>query len=201
MDKTNVSSVYRSIIANRRNALRPILAKILAAPKRFVWEVGCGHGHFLTAFAKEHPDLLCIGVDMESKRIERACLKQDRARLSNLHFIHCEAAFFLDNLPDGAKIAEIYVLFPDPWPKLRHHKHRIIQNDFLSAVARRAEEGARLCFRTDFQPYFADASGVISQRRDWKIVDEGWPFEFETVFQSRADGFHSLVARLQLGPP
>lgn len=83
----------------------------------------------------------------------------------------------------------------DPWPKLRHHKHRIIQPDFLSTVARRTEASARLCFRTDFEPYFEDAHATIDRHADWQVVDESWPFEHETVFQRRASAYQSLIAR------
>jgi tRNA (guanine-N7-)-methyltransferase len=201
MENAKQTAGYRSLILHRKNELNEILSAILAAQRRFVWEVGCGHGHFLTAFAQAHPDRLCIGVDMESKRIERALKKRDRARLPNLHFVHGEARLFLEALPAGAVFDDIFVLFPDPWPKLRHHKHRILQPDFLTAVARRAGEGARFCFRTDYQPYFADASAAVHQHPDWAVSDEAWPFEFETVFQSRADGYHSLVARRRQPPP
>jgi tRNA (guanine-N7-)-methyltransferase len=179
----------------RRRALREFLRRMFPADARIVWEVGCGHGHFLNAYAQANSACLCVGIDIVGDRIERALRKRDRAKLANLHFVQAEAGLFLEELPSAVRLRDIFILFPDPWPKARHHKHRIIQPDFLTAVAGRAEPTARLCFRTDFKPYFDDAESVVREHCDWNLVEEPWPFEHETVFQSRAQGFHSLIAR------
>ena len=105
---------------------------------------------------------------------------------------------FLDSLPAPAKFAAIYVLFPDPWPKRRHHKNRIMQPDFLKRLAERAGKETRLHFRTDYEPYFQDARATLDASREWERVEEAWPFEHETVFQSRADSHYSFSARLRL---
>jgi len=97
-------------------------------------------------------------------------------------------------LPAGTELAAIYVLFPDPWPKARHHKHRLLQPEFLGAIARRAGLGTRLYFRTDHEPYFVDTAAALRSHPDWQLVDEPWPFEERTVFQARAPSFRSLVA-------
>jgi tRNA (guanine-N7-)-methyltransferase len=78
---------------------------------------------------------------------------------------------------------------------LRHHKHRIIQPEFLSHAARRAANDSRLCFRTDSEPYFSHAYRVLGAHPAWQLSPEEWPFEFCTVFQSRARSFRSLIAR------
>ncbi len=182
-------------MAQRRQDLRDQLSRILPPHAEFVWELGAGHGHFLTAYAQAHPEKLCIGVDIVGERVERAVRKRDRARLANLHFLHAEARLFLEMLPPDAAFSDVFILFPDPWPKARHHKHRIIQSAFLEAVAARAARDCRLLFRTDYAPYFDDAAEVIGAHAAWRRVDEPWPFEFETVFQSRAPDYHSLIAR------
>jgi tRNA (guanine-N7-)-methyltransferase len=94
------------------------LARLLP-DRAFVWELGCGHGHFLTAYAAAHPDQLCLGVDLSGERVARAQRKQHRAQLENLYFLRADARLFLEALPPTAKCSAIYVLFPDPWPKLR----------------------------------------------------------------------------------
>jgi len=188
------------MMEDRRRDLRERQTHLFSQQPTFTWEIGCGHGHFLTAYAQAHPNEICIGVDIVSERIERAIRKRDRAKLSNLHFIHAEARLFLETLPAHATFSRLFVLFPDPWPKLRHHKHRIMQPDFLSAAAKRAGEGARLYFRTDFTPYYKDTKAVLETHPDWTLLAldrEPWPFEFETVFQSRADSHHSISAELR----
>ena len=189
-------SRYDSVIAERLKGVREELTRVLPTKgPLLVWEVGCGHGHFLTAYAAAHPNRCCIGVDIESSRIMRATKKRDRAQLRNLHFIRSEARLFLDALPPATKLADVFVLFPDPWPKTRHHKHRVIQPLFLKALADKATTDARLYFRTDHAPYFEEVSTLVEESPPWELLDEPWPFEFETVFQSRAAHHQSLVAR------
>jgi tRNA (guanine-N7-)-methyltransferase len=189
---------YLNIIEQRTSALRNDLDRILATRRDFVLEVGSGHGHFLTAYAAAHPEKQCVGIDLISERIDRARRKCVRAKLTNLHFIQAEARLFLATLPKTAVLSEIFVLFPDPWPKLRHNKHRIIQPAFLEAAARCAKPECPLFFRTDFTPYFEEASKVVAESGAWTISAEPWPFEFVTVFQKRADAFHSLIARRKM---
>ncbi len=185
---------YASLLAARKESLRRELAGILAPGTEFVFEIGCGHGHFLTAYAALHPAQACVGLDLVSERIERARRKQVRSGLSHLHFLRGEARLFLEVVPPGARIATVFILFPDPWPKLRHQKHRILQSDFLSALAARASPSCRLYFRTDHRPYFEAAQAEICSHPGWVLLEESWPFEFATVFQQRAPSFASLVA-------
>jgi tRNA (guanine-N7-)-methyltransferase len=181
-------------LARRRADLRETLAGILAGEPKFVWEVGCGHGHFLAAYAQAHPGELFLGVDVIRERIVRANRKRDRAGLVNLHFILAEAQMFLEVLPTSVGISAVFVLFPDPWPKQRHHKHRLMQPGFLDAVAGRAGQGTRLYFRTDHEPYFLEVEEIIRSHAAWQRVHEDWPFEAGTVFQERAPSHRSLVA-------
>jgi tRNA (guanine-N7-)-methyltransferase len=181
-------------IRQRDTDLRAACAALLPPAASFVWEAGCGHGHFLTAYAGAHPDRICIGIDLTADRIARAERKRVRSGLPNLHFLQAEAGAFLAALPDQARLSEIYVLFPDPWPKRRHHKNRLMQPDFLEAMASRAGEGARLYFRTDDESYFSYTKDVIKEIPSWRAVNEPWQFEVSTVFQARASSHHSLVA-------
>jgi tRNA (guanine-N7-)-methyltransferase len=191
------SPSYRALIAERGSILAAKLDTAFPSSVEIAWELGSGHGHFLTAYAEQHPTEHCVGIDLIGERVDRALRKKNRARLSNLEFFRAEAGLFLDVLPPRIRIRRAFILFPDPWPKARHHKHRIIRADFLHALSRHAAAECRLYFRTDFAPYFRAGSHVIAGHADWQIVDEVWPFEFETVFQSRADSHHSLVARIR----
>lgn len=170
------------------------LEQALAGASTFVWEVGCGHGHFLAAYARAHPEQPCIGVDIASDRIARAVRKRDRAQLTHLHFVQGDARVFLEALPAAATVSRVFILFPDPWPKLRHHKHRILQPAFLTRLRERVGSGSRLYFRTDFEPYFVEARATAASSPGWRLVDEPWPFECETVFQQRAERHSSFVA-------
>jgi tRNA (guanine-N7-)-methyltransferase len=195
MDNPARTAAYLADCAQRRAELRVWLAEALRGVERLTLELGCGHGHFLNAYAAAQPRTVCLGVDLLADRIQRAEKKRDRARLANLHFVQAEAADVLAELPSSIRLAEVFILFPDPWPKRRHHKNRLIQPALLSTLAAGAAVGARLCFRTDFAPYFAEARAKVAAHPAWRVAPETpWPFELETVFQSRAESFQSLVA-------
>lgn len=186
---------YIAKVAATRAELRADLQTALGDATRFVWEVGCGHGHFLTAYADRHRDVPCIGIDLLNERLVRATKKKNRARLAHLHFIRADAQMFLEELPESFEFAAVYVLFSDPWPKKRHHKNRIMQARFLSDVARHARAGTPLYFRTDHADYFAAALEIVEAHPDWRVDPQApWPFELPTVFQQRAESFQSIVA-------
>jgi len=182
-------------IAERRAALRAQLQALLPVRQSVVWEIGSGHGHFLVQYAQAFPGKFCVGVDIVRDRLARSGKKLARARLANCHFVQAEAREFLDALPIGVTLEEIWVLFPDPWPKKRHHKNRILQAEFLEALAGRAGEGARLYFRTDHAEYFAAVAALLAELPTWRRDPAAvWPLEQETVFQARAPAYQSLVA-------
>jgi tRNA (guanine-N7-)-methyltransferase len=187
---------YPALITSRRAQLRAALAPQLAGVTALTLEIGCGHGHFLTAYAAAHPDRACLGLDIAADRIGRAQRKRDRARLEHLTFIHADADDLLAALPEGVTLAEVFVLFPDPWPKRRHHKNRLMQPAFLARLAARCRADAALHFRTDYAPYFAEARDVVAAHPDWILRPEApWPFEHATVFQVRAAAHESFVAQ------
>ena len=193
-----ISPRYASLIEERRRALTAKLSTVFPNGEgSFLCEIGCGHGHFLTAYATANPRITCIGVDLIGDRIDRASRKRDRARLKNLHFIQAEAHLFLEQLPPAVQVMNFVLLFPDPWPKLRHHKNRLIQTEFLNLAVKHAAPGCRLYFRTDYRPYFDDAASAVVAHPEWEPTEEPWIFEHETVFQQRAPSHHSLVAKLR----
>ena len=188
--------IFDAIQASRRTELRSAFASILPANGTpLILEIGCGHGHFLTAYASAHPEERCIGIDLRLERTDKALRKRDRAGLSNLHFLRCEARDFLQELPAGVTLTDIYMLFPDPWPKKRHHKNRLLQADFLSELGARAGQGSRLFFPTDYKPYFDAALETVAAHPRWHPQPAGpFPFEHPTIFQSRAETYYSLEA-------
>lgn len=182
-------------IARRRTALRTELAALLPAPRPIVWEIGSGHGHFLVRYARENPSRFCLGVDISLERLARSQKKRTRADLPNCRFVRAEAREFLHALPAGVVFEEIWVLFPDPWPKARHHKNRLLQADFFEAVAARAGQGARLYFRTDHAEYFETVAALLPDLPTWNVeIDTPWPVDPATVFQSHAPSYRSLIA-------
>lgn len=171
-------------------------------PDPCVLEIGCGHGHYLNAYAENHPGHFCIGVDRMKKRLEKANRKKDLRRLQNLLFYRAEAVEFLQCLPPIATFRRIFVLFADPWPKKRHWKNRLLQDSHLGLLATVSRPGATLHFRTDDASYFSWVQENIARHPRWQAESTlTWPFECATIFQSYTQQYHSLSAVLQEGPP
>ncbi|MDR1789830.1 MAG: methyltransferase domain-containing protein [Opitutaceae bacterium] len=196
---------FNALTRQRALALRGDLSRAAAsrppgAPVTL--ELGCGHGHFLTALAQTRPERLCLGVDLLADRLARAARKSARAGLKNIHWLQADALALLDNLPPELAPDEVFALFPDPWPKRRHWKNRLLAAPLLDRLADKLPPGARLFFRTDHAPYFDAARRLAGTRPEWEIRPASeWPFELETVFQKRAAAFQSLVLRLRHNPP
>ncbi len=181
-------------VEQRKARLGRELESRLSGVPRIDLEIGCGHGHWLTDYASERVDTVCVGIDIIGDRIDRANRKAARAKRENLHFIKAEAFEFLDQLPQGVAIESVFILFPDPWPKKRHWKNRIVNPSFLELLASRCLDVARLHFRTDHSGYFDWAAERVESAPDWRRVsDAPWPFERETVFQSKAASYQSMI--------
>lgn len=185
----------QAITESRLAELRERLAPLFKTPLPVTLEVGSGHGHFLTAYAQAHPDKFCIGIDLLPDRLARSERKSNRAGLANIAWLRADVNLFIEALPADTRLAEIFILFSDPWPKRRHWKNRVLQAEFLTKLAARAGEQARVCFRTDHAPYFGHAIETFNAHADWQIDPMApWPFELATVFQQRSVGYQSLVA-------
>jgi tRNA (guanine-N7-)-methyltransferase len=181
-------------VEQRKAALKMELEAGLKGVHPIVLEIGCGHGHWLTEYAEQHSSQFCVGIDVIGDRIDRSNRKASRAGLSNIRFIKVEAGEFLELLPEGVLIDSVFILFPDPWPKKRHWKNRIMNSNFLDSLAKRCAENARLHFRTDHEGYFEWSEEMLPSIDSWRLTTEAeWPFERETVFQAKADSYQSMT--------
>lgn len=180
----------------RKDTLREDCVTALAGAERILFEAGCGHGHWLTSYAEAHPGEVCVGIDLISWRIRKGLDKRDKRGLQNLHFFKAELGEFLEMLPETIRFERTVLLFPDPWPKVRHHRRRMVQTEFLDEVARRTEIGNTFCFRSDDRPYFEWTLEHLQAHPQWEIDDSlPWPHETETYFQELMEEYFSVVAR------
>ena len=196
---TPIAEGHRAFIEAREariTVLRQALNELIPDPEAVVLEIGCGHGHYLTAYAEQAPGKTCIGIDLVTKRIEKACQKRDKRQLERLHFLKADVREFLAAWPAHLRMERVFILFPDPWPKKRHIKNRILQPGLLDAVAKNAHGETRLHFRTDHKDHYVYGFELIEAHPRWKILpEEAWPFENSSFFQDLFDGYQSLTAR------
>jgi tRNA (guanine-N7-)-methyltransferase len=182
--------------AARRAELVKMCRADLAGVDRMLFEAGCGHGHWLTDYAEANPDTICAGIDLISWRVRKGDEKKAKRGLKNLHFYKAELSEFLGALPAAIRFDRTVLLFPDPWPKVKHHRRRMVQQSFLDEVARRTDQGGEFCFRSDDRPYFDWTVEHLSEHPEWEIDESAqWPYESETYFQSLMDEYYSVVAK------
>jgi tRNA (guanine-N7-)-methyltransferase len=131
----------------------PIDLPTLAPSAREVWlEIGFGGGEHMVAQAVRHPDVLVLGAEPFQNGAASALRHVETHDLCNVRLHVGDARTLLDALPDTG-LDRVFILFPDPWPKLRHHKRRLIQKDMIVSLARAMKPGARLRFASDWAAY------------------------------------------------
>lgn len=187
--------------ANRIAALKKELTEILpeaAFKNGITFEIGCGKGHYLSAYGQANQGEICVGIDLISARIRDGNRKNEKRGNENVFFMKAECVEFLEAFPENLKLNKIFIFFPDPWPKKRHHRRRLIQNEFLDLLKSRAKIGAKLYFRTDFTEYFDWAKDVFNNNPNWEIQpDNSLPFEEVSQFQRILPVFSTLSAVLK----
>ncbi len=128
-----------------------------------VMEIGFGNGDTLVQQAAENPHKNYLGVEVHEPGVGHCLLKARDAGIGNLRLImHDAIDVFSDQIPCES-LARVNLYFPDPWPKKRHHKRRIVQHDFLNLVADRLRGGGSLNIATDWADYAEHIDEILSQ--------------------------------------
>lgn len=154
-----------------------------ASPGPVTLEIGFGRGEALLAEAAAHPERRLLGLEVYRAGLARTLRAADAAGLGNLRVAAVDAAELLPRLPAGC-LAGIRALFPDPWPKRRHRKRRLLQTGFLAECARAAAPGAVLHAATDWAEYAAQIEAAAAAAAAWAPLAE-CPPRPETHFERR----------------
>ena len=152
-------------------------------------DIGCGMGRYLLARAAANPSVQYLGIEKEGARVVHVDVAARRAGLENLRLLRGDALLRLPLLPDGFLRAAT-VFFPDPWPKRRHWRRRLVQAPFLDAIHRVLVPGGTLRLATDQEGYFADMTRLLEADPRFEPTDapERTPDEwtdFERLFRSK----------------
>jgi tRNA (guanine-N7-)-methyltransferase len=124
-------------------------------------ELGCGDASFLVEYARRHPERNFLGVERLLGRIQKLHRKGSRFGLANLRGLRIESAYCLEYLLPPDSIVALHIYFPDPWPKLKHRRHRLIQPGFPRLVWRALQAGGVVYLRTDDEDYFGQMNTVF----------------------------------------
>jgi len=127
-----------------------------------VLEIGCGMGETTAAIAQDHPESDFVGVEVHGPGVGSILNRIEQSAIANLRMIQHDAVEVVDAMIPEAALAGIHVYFPDPWPKKRHHKRRLLQPGFVHALATRLAPGGYLHAATDWAPYAEEILATFS---------------------------------------
>ncbi len=164
-------------------------------PAPVMVEIGSGMGETTSQLAAAAPELNYVAVEVYDPGLGQLMLRAEKLGVENLRLMHGDAVVLLTSHVPPDSLAGVRLYFPDPWPKKRHHKRRIVQPSFVSLVASRLAPGGTFHLATDWENYaeqmmevcsaeprlrnrFADEPGGWAPRPDWRPV---------TKFENRAD--------------
>jgi tRNA (guanine-N7-)-methyltransferase len=193
--------MHTNLIYELPSLLEPVdLSALFPKSQPLEVELGCGDGSFLVNRAGLHPERNFIGVERLLGRIRKVDRKGRRAGLANLRGVRIESSYFLEYLLPPHSAAALHVYFPDPWPKRKHHRHRLINARFPALAHAALESGGTVYLRTDDTPYFEQMLEVFAGNPQFHPVETpkelaGLLTDFEEDFLAR--GIRTLRAAYQ----
>lgn len=165
----------------------------------FALEIGFGGGEHLAAQATQRPDWGFLGVEPFLNGVAKAITAIEAAQLANVRVRQGDVRELLPHIPDGG-LDRVDMLFPDPWPKARHWKRRLVQPALLAEIARVLRHGGEFRFATDWAHYAAwtlerllaepRLAWAAERARDWR---EPWPGHTPTRYQEKRLGDHAPI--------
>ncbi|MEI7435959.1 MAG: tRNA (guanosine(46)-N7)-methyltransferase TrmB [bacterium] len=175
-------------------------AALFPHPAALEADLGCGRGRFLMAHAALAPERNFIGVDILTRRLGKFDLRATARELTNIRLLQGDIRFALKEVFPPASLSVAFLLFPDPWPKHRHHNRRILQPSFLDLIHRVLTDGGLFHFATDHADYFEAACKLFAGDQRFEAAP---PFEptadertdFEMLFSTLSRSTHRASLR------
>jgi tRNA (guanine-N7-)-methyltransferase len=154
-----------------------------AAPKTL--EIGFGMGETTAAIAQQHPECDTLGVEVHTPGVGSLLARIAELRLANVRIVQHDAVEVIEKMIAPEALEGVHLFFPDPWPKKRHHKRRLIQAPFVSLLASRMKPGAVLHACTDWEDYAAQMLQVLSAESTLQNTASGYATRPETRPQTK----------------
>jgi tRNA (guanine-N7-)-methyltransferase len=166
-------------------------------------DLGCGEGAFLCELAQKFPEKNFLGIERLSGRVAKASRRAGPSRtgpkIDNVRVLQMETSYAVRYLLPPESVETFYLLFPDPWPKRRHHRRRIFSPGFLDSIHRALEPCGMLHVATDHRDYFQYIECVARASSGFEIVDLAdaqLPLtKFEKRFREQGAPIYRLVLR------
>lgn len=167
-------------------------------------DLGCGDGTFLREMAAAFPEREFLGVERLLGRVRKVCRRITRGGLPNARVLRLDSRYCVEWLLPVASVSRLHLLCPDPWPKVRHHRRRLVQVEFLAAVRRVLEPGGEFLFMTDHAGYFDWACAEVAafgalERLEWHEDSFFYPkTDFQMQWEAEGKPMHRMRCRRPL---
>lgn len=180
-------------------------AAVFGEDRPWALEIGAGKGHFLEAMGPQNPGMSFLGLEYKLKRCHLMGKRFKKLGLTNVKVIWAEATMFLKDYVAPGSLSAIYVNFPDPWPKRRHVRRRLLQEDFIALLVERLAPAGEMTIATDFVEYADEIADRLQRHPD--LVPaleppfirphlEGYPqTQFEKIFREQGLTLHFMRVR------
>ena len=157
----------------------------IASAQPLVLEIGSGMGETTIVIAKDHPEADFVAVEVHAPGVGSLLNAIEREHLGNLRVIRHDAVEVLEQMVADASLAAIHLFFPDPWPKKRHHKRRLVQPAFAALAASKLKVGGILHAATDWPDYAEHMAAVLAAEPLLEPAERGFAARPSTKFESR----------------
>jgi tRNA (guanine-N7-)-methyltransferase len=169
---------------------KPIdLSAVFGRRAKIILEIGCGMGETTAAIAAAHPKTDFLGIEVHTPGVGSLLKLIDEGGLGNLRVIQHDAVEVLREMIAPASLDGAHIFFPDPWPKKRHHKRRLVQTDFIALLASRLKPGGYVHLATDWEEYAGQMLEVLSAEPELENTAEGYAprpgYRPQTKFETR----------------
>jgi len=148
-------------------------------------EIGFGNGELLAATAAARPDADFVGIEVHEPGVGHCLLELEKRALTNVRLICHDAIEVLNRQVPDAALNQVKLFFPDPWPKKRHHKRRIVRPEFVALLARKIVGGGTFHVATDWMNYAEHIEETVDACPDFEAVGGGEKMRPETKFELR----------------
>jgi tRNA (guanine-N7-)-methyltransferase len=159
-------------------------------------DLGSGDGSFLCALARQIPDENVLGIERLLNRVRSAARKA--AALENVRLLRVESSYAVRYLLPPESVERFYLLFPDPWPKRRHHRRRIVTPGFLNSIRAALQRNGTIYIVTDDVDYFGAIKGLAESDAGFAVAEADValpPSRFGLLFQQKGAPIYSLILR------
>jgi tRNA (guanine-N7-)-methyltransferase len=161
-----------SLLVQLETILEPLRpGELFPKPQPLEVELGCGDASFLAEYARRNPQTNFIGVERLLGRLQKLDKKGRRIGLQNTRGVRIESAYFLEYMLPPKCVEALHIYFPDPWPKKKHARHRLINEQFPALAARVLALGGTVYLRTDDTDYFSQMNEVFGAAKNFGKVE------------------------------